>query len=62
MSPFQSLFEKSLAEKKGITVWMRGNSVGLVVTRIDDHAIVGRSREMSEIVVLIDRIDGAGIA
>jgi hypothetical protein len=62
MSPFQPLFEKSLAEKTGITVWFRGNSVGLVVTNIGDGFVVGKSRELSEIVVLVDRIDGAGLA
>ena len=62
MSPFQPLFEKSLAEKKGITVWLCGNSVGLVVTKIGDGFIAGKNRELSEIVVLTERIDAAGVA
>lgn len=62
MSPFQSLFEKSLAEKKGLTVWVAGQSIGLVVTKIGDGFVEGKNRELSAIVVKTDRIDAAGIA
>ena len=62
MSPFQSLFEKSLNEKKGLTLWVRGQSVPLVVTKIGDGVVEGKNRELSAIVVRVDSIDAAGIA
>ena len=62
MQPFQALFEKSLNEKKGVTLWVRGQAIPLVVTKIGDGVVEGKSRELSAIVVRIDSIDGAGIA
>ncbi len=62
MQPFQSLFEKSLNEKKGLTLWVNGQSIALVVTKIGDGFVEGRNRELSSIVVRVERIDGAGIA
>ena len=55
---FQELFEKSLAEKKGITLYVGGQAIGGAVTRIGADVVELRSQEFARIVVRIDRIDG----
>lgn len=62
MQPFRALFEKSMTEKKGLTLWVRGQQIGLVVTKIGDGVVEGRNRELSTIVVRTDSIDAAGLA
>jgi hypothetical protein len=63
MSVFHPLFEQSMNEKKGLTVYVNGQSVVGVVTRINGAETVEmRSREVSRILVRIDRIDAVSIS
>ena len=55
---FQELFEKSLAEKKGITLYVGGPVIAGGVTRIGADVVELHSQEFARIVVRIDRIDG----
>ncbi|MEO6325585.1 MAG: hypothetical protein ABIT01_03970 [Thermoanaerobaculia bacterium] len=55
---FQEIFEKSLAEKKGITLYVGGQAIAGGVTRIGTDVVELRSQELARIVVRIDRIDG----
>ena len=51
--PFEELFAKSLAEKKGLTIYVAGgHTIALVVTEITPDVIKGRSQQFSEIQVL----------
>jgi hypothetical protein len=55
---FQEFFEKSLSEKKGITLYVGGQTISGGVTRIGTDVVELRSQEFSRIVVRVDRIDG----
>ena len=56
--PFQELFDQSLKEKKGLTLYIGGQSVGGAVTRmVGTDAVELRSQEFSRIIVRLDRID-----
>lgn len=61
-NPFQAIFEKSMTEKKGITVHVNGQSIGMLVTKAGDATVEGRSQQFSMIVIRVDRIDAATIA
>ena len=58
----RSLLEASQSEKKGVTLWVKGQAIGGAVTKIDAEWVELRSREYSRIVVKIDSIDGAAMA
>ncbi len=50
---FEELYAKSLAEKKGLTLYLAGgHTIALVVTEITPDVIKGRSQQFSEIQVL----------
>jgi hypothetical protein len=58
MSYFQEIFTVSLNEKKGVTVYMSGQSIPGIVTKINGGDTVEmRNREVSRIIIRIDRID-----
>jgi len=58
----KSLLEASKNEKKGVTLWVKGQAIGGQVTNIDGEFVEMRSREFSRIVVKIESIDGAAMA
>lgn len=60
-SPFQELFDQSLKEKKGLTLYLDGQSVGGAVTKVGPETVELRSQEFSKIVVLIDEIQAVAI-
>lgn len=62
MNPFQAIFEKSMNEKKGVNVHVNGQTIGMLVTKIGDGVVEGRSQQYSTIAVRIDRIDAAAIS
>ncbi len=54
-----AMAERSKKEKKGLVVYIAGQSVALVVTEvIGDEAIVGRNREHDQILIRLDRVLG----
>lgn len=58
----RSLLEASKTEKKGVTLWVKGQAVAGQVTNVDTDYVELRSREFSRIVVKIQSIDGAAMA
>ena len=58
----RSLLEASKNEKKGVTLWVKGQAIPGLVTNMDGEWVEMRSREFSRIVVKIESIDGAAIA
>lgn len=58
----KSLLEASKTEKKGVTLWVKGQTVGGQVTNLDGEFVELRNREFSRIVVKIESIDGAALA
>lgn len=63
MSVFHALFEQSASEKKGLTVYVNGQTVVGIVTKINGAETVElRNREVSRIIVRIDRIDAVSIS
>lgn len=60
-SPFQELFDQSIKEKKGLTLYVDGQALGGAVTKVGAETVELRSQEFSKIVVRIEEIDGAAI-
>ncbi len=58
MAHFQDLFESSLANKRGLTVFVNGQTVAGYATRLDEHTVELRSQQHDRIVILRERIDG----
>lgn len=58
----KELLELSQNEKKGVILYVKGQSISGVVTRIAGEFVELRSREYSRIVVKIESIDGAAIS
>jgi len=58
----RSLLEASKNDKKGVTLWVKGQAIGGAVTNMDGEWVELRSREYSRIVVKIESIDGAAMA
>lgn len=60
---YRELFEASLKDKKGLTIYVNGQSIPGVVTRmIGDDAVEVRNREVSRAIIRIDRIDAVSMA
>ena len=58
----RELLELSQNEKKGIMLYVKGQSISGVVTKIAADIVELRSREYSRIAVKIDSIDGAAVS
>ena len=58
----RQLFEASLAEKKGLMLFVKGQSIAGAVVKIADDSVELRSREYSRIVVKIDSIDAVAMS
>lgn len=56
-SSFEQMFESSRSEKKGLTIYLQGQTVAGVVTAFSDEVVEMRSQQYDRIVVRIDRID-----
>ena len=57
MQKFTEMFELSIKEKKGITFYLGGQTVGGLVLRYDGETVEVRNQQYSRVVVRIDRID-----
>lgn len=58
----REILESSQNEKKGIMLYVKGQSIGGVVVKVTAEIAELRSREYSRIVVRIDSIDAAAIS
>lgn len=56
-SSFEQMFESSRSDKKGLTLYVQGQTVAGVVTAFSDEVVEMRSQQYDRIVVRIDRID-----
>ncbi len=62
MDLFKELIELSLKERKGITIFIKGQTIGGAVTKIiGTEAIELRSQMYSRIIVKIDAIEAMAI-
>jgi hypothetical protein len=61
MDQFKEVFEASMKEKKGIMVYLHGQTVGGLVTRITPNAIELRNQQYSRIVVMMDKIEAVAM-
>jgi hypothetical protein len=60
--PFKALLEASNANRRGVTLFLNGQTVsGIVAACKDDGSIELTAQQYSRIVVLADRIDGAAM-
>lgn len=59
---FRELLDRSEKEKKGITLYVRGQTIsGVVVKVIGAEAVEIRNREFSRIIIRLESIDGVAI-
>ena len=59
---FQQILESSQNDKKGIQLYVRGQAIPGVVTKINADSVELRSREYSKIVVKLESIDAAALS
>jgi hypothetical protein len=57
----KELLEASQIEKKSVNLYIKGQSIGGVVTKIAGDMVELRNREFSRIVVRMEAIDGAAM-
>ena len=58
----RSLLEASQNDKKGVTLYVKGQAIPGIVVKIDGDTVELRSREYSRIAVKLDSIDAAAMA
>jgi hypothetical protein len=59
---FKELFEASMKDKKGLMVYVKGQAIAGVVTKVAGDAVELRSREYSRIIVRMDAVDAVAMA
>jgi hypothetical protein len=57
--PMMSVLKASMEGKKGVTLHVRGQSIAMIVTSINDNYVEGRNQQSSRIVVRMASIDAA---
>lgn len=58
-STMKDILQTSMTEKKGLTVHVNGSSIAMLVTKIGEEFVEGRSQQFGRIVVRIASIDAA---
>ncbi len=61
-SMFQSLFDASLKDKKGVVLYVKGQTITGAVVSSSATYVELKSREFSRIIVRVDSIDGAAMS
>ena len=56
------LLEASMKDKKGVMVYLKGQNIGGMVTKIAGDTVELRSREYSRILVRMDAIDAVAMS
>ena len=54
----KAMLEQSKAEKKGITIFLPGQHIAIVVTAVQGEVVEGRNQEYSRVVIDTDEILG----
>jgi hypothetical protein len=58
MHPFQELLDYSLANKRGLTFYVKGQTVVGYVTKIAVRTVELRSQQHDRIILMLDNVDG----
>jgi hypothetical protein len=58
----KSYLQESLENKKGITLYIKGNTVSGYVTRIDTVAVEVKNERSSKILILLSSIDAVELS
>ncbi len=58
---FQQILEASLNDKKSVTIFIGGQSLGGGVVKLNSDTVEIRSREHSRIVIRLDSIDAVAM-
>jgi hypothetical protein len=61
LKTMREILEASQKEKKGLVLYVKGQTITGAVVKIEGDTVELRSREYSRIVVRMDAIDGAAI-
>lgn len=56
--PLRAALLESKEKNRGVTLHVKGNNIGMVVTGVDDQYVTGRSQTTSRIVIRLERVDG----
>ena len=59
---YEELFNLSLTQKKGLSVYVGGQVVGVFVKRIDANTVEPRSQQFAKIIVRLDRVDAIALS
>ena len=60
---YEELFNRSLTQKKGLSVYVGGQVVvGVFVKRIDANTVELRSQQFARIIVRLDRVDAIALS
>jgi hypothetical protein len=60
---FKELIERSQNEKRGLTIYLNGQTiVGVVTQIIDEQAVELRSQQYHKAVVLLESIEGMAVS
>jgi hypothetical protein len=61
-NPMMDLLAASAKEKKGVTVYVKGQQIGMLVTQLGLDFVEGRSQAQSRIIVRLTAIDAVTMA
>jgi hypothetical protein len=60
---FKELFETSQNEKRGLTIYINGQTVAGIVTKIiGTEAVEVRNQMFNRIILIVDEIDGIAVS
>jgi hypothetical protein len=63
MELFRELIEASLKEKRGLTIFIKGQAIaGVVIEIIGLEAIAVRSQTFSKVIIRLDAVDALAIS
>ena len=60
--PMLAILRSSMESKKGVTLYVRGQAISIIVTAISDHFVEGRNQQASRVVIRIAAMDAASMA
>lgn len=55
--PLRAVLDESKEKNRGVTIYVNGASIPVLVVAVESGYVIGRSRESSRIVIRLDRID-----
>jgi endonuclease YncB( thermonuclease family) len=61
-SSLKPILEESLNSKKGITFFIRGNTVAGYVTKINEDTVEVKNRNSSKVLIRLDSIDAVELS